>query len=330
MRGRKWWIAIAVAALLAGAGWFALAGSGGKRITAHFTSAVGIYPQSDVRVLGVTVGTVDSVVPRGDHVAVTMTVDADVPVPAEATALIVTPSVVADRYVQLASVRTGGPELPDGAQIPVSRTATPVELDQLFTSLDQLTTALGPEGANADGAVSELLRQSARTLAGNGAPLGESIRQLGDLARTLNDSKGDLFTTVDELSAFTAVLAANDEQAGHALEQLSSITEVLAADRDDLGAALAELDDAVTAVRDFIRDNRGRIHSNVDKLAAISRILADQKQSVAEALDTAPNALTNVVEAYNPRTGLIEARGNLLEFAAQGPVLPLPSAGGQR
>ena len=332
MHRRKRWIAVAaaVAVLLAGVGWYALAGGGGKRITAYFTTAVGIYPHSDVRVLGVAVGTVDSVLPRGDNVKVEMTVDPDVLLPADATALVVTPSVVADRYIQLAPVYAGGPQLADGGEIPVTRTATPVELDQLFSSLNQLTVALGPEGANADGAVNELLRQSAKTLAGNGAPLGETIRQLGDLARTLNDSKGDLFTTVDKLSAFTAVLAANDEQAGHAVEQLASITQVLAEDRDDLGAALVELNEAVAAVRDFIRDNRGKIHTNVDKLAAISGILSDQKKSVAEALDTAPNALTNVVEAYNPRTGTIDARGNLLEFAAQGPALPLPSAGGVR
>ncbi|GAA2796211.1 MCE family protein [Saccharopolyspora taberi] len=323
-------VAVVVAVLLTGLAWLAVAGSGQKRITAYFTTAVGIYPESDVRVLGVVVGTVDSVVPRGDNVKVDMTVDADVELPADATALIVTPSVVADRYVQLAPVYAGGPQLADGGEIPVTRTATPVELDQLFSSLNQLTVALGPQGANADGAVNELLRQSARTLSGNGAPLGETIRQLGDLARTLNDSKGDLLTTVDKLSTFTAVLAANDEQAGHAVDQLASITQVLAEDRDDLGAALVELNEAVATVRDFIRDNRGKVHTNVDKLAAISQILADQKGSVAEALDTAPNALTNVVEAYNPQTGTIDARGNLLEFSAQGPALPLPSAGGVR
>lgn len=333
-RGRRflrWGVVALVPVLMAGAGWLALDVHGGKRVTAHFTTAVGIYPESDVRVLGVPVGTVESVEPMGDSVRVEMSIDAGVDLPAEPTALVVTPSVVADRYVQLAPAYTGGPRLTDGAEIPVARTATPVELDELFSSLNELTVALGPTGANADGAVDELLRQSARTLSGNGAPLGESIRRLGDLARTIDDSKGDLFTTVDKLSAFTAVLAANDEQAGHALDQLASISEVLAADRGDLGAALAELNEAVAAVQGFIRDNRGRVRTNVDKLAVVSGLLAEQKASLAEALDTAPNALTNVVEAYNPATGTIDARGNLLEFSAQqGPALPLPDAGTMR
>lgn len=322
--------AVAVAMVLATAVWVVLAVDSGKQVTASFTTTVGVYPATDVRVLGVVVGTVDSVRPRGDRVEVAMTIDSDVEIPADAGALVVTPSVVADRYVQLAPVYTEGPQLADGAHIPLERTATPVEVDELFASLNELTVALGPEGANSDGAVSELLEQGAETLEGNGKALGESIRQLGELARTLSGSKDDLFGTVENLAKFTAMLAANDEQVEQFTEQLASISGVLADDRDDLGAALAELTDAVGAVQGFIHDNRGKIKSNVDKLAGIAGILVEQKASLAEALDTAPNALTNLLEAYNPESGTIDARANLLEFPTVGsggsaaPALPLP------
>ncbi|WP_245788941.1 MCE family protein [Amycolatopsis marina] len=342
-RGRLRLIAAgAVVVLLAAATWVVLAVDTGKQVTASFTSTVGIYPASDVRVLGVVVGTVESVEPRGDRVEVRMTVEEEVKIPAEAGAMVITPSVVADRYVQLAPVYSGGPELADGTHIPLSRTATPVEVDELFESLNELTVALGPKGANSEGAVSEVLEQGASTLAGNGKPLGESIRQLGELARTLSGSKDDLFGTVENLSKFTAMLAANDGQVEQFTEQLASISGVLAEDRDDLAAALAELTDAVGAVQGFVRDNRGKIKSNVDKLAGIAGVLVEQKASLSEALDTAPNALTNLVQAYNPRSGTIDARANLLEFpelnggGSGSPALPLPltgtlrSAGGAR
>lgn len=312
----------AVLALLAGVAWTVVGVDGGQRVTAYFTSAVGIYPNSDVRVLGVRIGSVNTVQPVGDRVRVDLTVESDVDLPANASALVVTPSVVADRYIQLAPVYTGGPTLDDGAEIPVERTATPVELDELFRSINDITVALGPSGANADGAVNELLLQSAQTLQGNGRALGESIRQLGEFARTLKDSKDNLAVTIDKLSAFTATLAANDQQAGQAIDQLAAVSQVLAEDRDDLGAALGELNEAVGVVQGFIHDNRGRVQSNVDKLAGITQILADQKASLSEALDTAPNALTNVVEAYNPATGTIDGRGNLNEFR-----VPLPLSG---
>ncbi len=50
-------------------------------------------------------------------------------------------SVVSDRYVQLTPAYTSGPQLADDAVIPVSRTAVPVEVDQIYASLDQLSPA---------------------------------------------------------------------------------------------------------------------------------------------------------------------------------------------
>ncbi|NED81419.1 ABC transporter substrate-binding protein, partial [Streptomyces sp. SID11233] len=78
-------------------------------------------------------------------------------VPANARAVAVAPSVVADRYIQLTPAYTKGPRLRDGAELPLSRNRTPVEIDQLYDSLTELSKALGPEGANADGALSDLL-----------------------------------------------------------------------------------------------------------------------------------------------------------------------------
>ena len=65
--------------------------------------------------LGVQVGAVDKVTPSGTDVVVEMHYDDDIDVPADAKAVIVSPSIVGDRYIQLTPVYESGPKLADGA-----------------------------------------------------------------------------------------------------------------------------------------------------------------------------------------------------------------------
>lgn len=314
----------AVLALVAGGVvWWVFRDLGAKRITAWFGEAVGVYAGSDLRVLGVTVGTVDSVTPIGTQVRVTMTLDHGITVPADAQAVVISPSVVSDRYVQLAPVYTGGPQLADGAVIPLSRTDTPVELDQLYASLDELTTALGPNGANAHGALSDVLTAGAANLDGNGQALGTLIQRLGAATRTLSGSAGNLFGTVDNLQKFTALLKNNDDQVRAAEQQLAQVSGFLAADRQDLASALNELATALGQVQSFIGDNRARIKSNVDKLAALTGILVDQRASLAESIDVFPLAANNLLNAFDPTNRTLDGRADLNELS---PPLPLPPA----
>ena len=103
-------IGLILALILAGALWWVFSSMGTTKITATFHRTVGIYEGSDVRVLGVAVGKVDSVEPQGETVKVTMTVDRGVELPADVRAVQIIPSVVADRYVQLAPAYSGGPK----------------------------------------------------------------------------------------------------------------------------------------------------------------------------------------------------------------------------
>jgi virulence factor Mce-like protein len=316
--GRNLTRALALACVLvivaAAALWWAFAGGDSRRVTAIFGAAVGVYPGSDVRVLGVRIGSVDEVEPRGTTVRVTMSVDRSVRVPADAQAAVVAPSVVSDRYVQLAPAYTGGPELGDGATIPRERTATPVELDQLYESLNELTTALGPNGANRDGALSDLLDSAAANLEGNGQALGDTIGRLGDAARTLSGSEDDLFATVDQLQRFTGMLAANDGQVRDVNRQLAEVAGFLADERENLGGALNELAGALGQVQGFIQDNRAALKSNVDKLAGITQVLVDQRAALAETLDVAPLALGNLQNTYNAASGTLDTRADINEL----------------
>ncbi|GAA3437170.1 MCE family protein [Kutzneria kofuensis] len=297
-------------------------------LTAYFTEAVGVYAGSDVRVLGVRVGTVDEVRPAGTQVRVRLTVEPEVRIPRGVKAVIMAPSLVSDRFVQLAPAYTTGPELPQDSTISENSTATPVELDQLYGSLNELATALGPNGANADGALSDLVRTGAEVLDGNGAKLNETIERLGAAAGTLSGAKDDFTGTVDSLQKFTATIATSDDQVRDVTDRLGQVSAFLAGDRDDLGAALSQLAGALADVKQFIQDNRSRIASNVDKLAQLSQVLVRERASLDEALKVAPLALGNVLNAYDPGTKTLSGRANIREFApGEQPVLPLPAVG---
>jgi phospholipid/cholesterol/gamma-HCH transport system substrate-binding protein len=327
MNARRIGAMVAVLALVtAGALWWIFAGDGDKRVTAYFSRAVGVYAGSDVQVLGVRVGGVESVTPRGDRVEVVFTVDREVHVAADTNAVVIAPSVVSDRYVQLTDTARG-PQLADGAVIPQSHTATPVELDELYASLDTLVSALGPDGANRHGALSELLDTGADNLRGNGKALNDTVRNFAEAARTLSGSAGDLFATVDELQSFTSMLAGNDKQVMTVNTQLAQVWQTLAADRDELSTALRSLAGALGDIQGFLKDNRAAIKSNVDKLARTTQLLVNRRASVAEALDVAPLAVSNVVNAFDPASQTLQGRTNLLEYLKDAPPVPVPLTG---
>ncbi|MFJ8311364.1 MULTISPECIES: MCE family protein [unclassified Streptomyces] len=312
-------LAVIAAAVLGGLRVFA--GPGGKRITAYFDHAVGVYPGSDLRILGVKVGEVDSVTPQGKQVKIVVTLDRGVRVPKDARAAIVSPSVVADRYVQLAPAYTGGPEIADRAELPASRNATPVEVDQLYASVTELSKSLGPSGANSTGALSGLLDTGAKNLDGNGAAIGDSIEQFGKAAKTLDGSSEHLFATLSYLQTFTTMLKNKDGAVRDAQNQLADVTSFFADNKDNLAGALKELGTALGHVKTFVQDNRGSLKAEVDKLAPLTQTLVDQRASLAEALDTAPLAAGNALNAYDPAHRTLDGRGNINEISMGGDIV---------
>src|SRR3978361_1974312 len=139
----------------------ALPGHDKKYLTASFPRTVSLYEGSDVRILGVPVGKVESVEPAGTDVTVKMWYDAKYDVPKDAKALIISPAIVGDRFVQLTPVYKSGAKLDDNAVLTTKSTSTPLELDQIYDSIDQLTVALGPGGAHKKGSLTRLLDSTA-------------------------------------------------------------------------------------------------------------------------------------------------------------------------
>jgi virulence factor Mce-like protein len=296
--------------LLAALGWTILRPAGQYRVTAWFAETVGLYPGSDVRVLGIPIGSITDVVPLGDRVRVEMTIDDDYDVPADADAVVLAPSLVSDRYVQFAPVYDGGPTMQDGDQVPLERTAIPVELDAVYGALDELSAALGPSGANENGALSDLIDTGAANLGGNGQALNRTLTGFSQAVETLAENRDDLFGSLDNLQTFTTALATIDAQVGQFNDNMAAVSELLASERKDLQAAIALLSDALADVAGFVRDNTTLLTTNVDRLADVTLVLVQQRAKLAEVLDVAPAALSNLARAYNPDFGTLDTRDN--------------------
>ncbi|MDN5915182.1 MAG: MCE family protein [Pseudonocardia sp.] len=312
---------IAIVAIAVAAGvWLVTSGSG-RPITAYFTNTAALYPDNDVRMLGVPIGRIDTITPEGDRVRVDMTIDDDdVMLPADVKAAIVSPSLVTGRYVQLTPAYTGGPVW-QGEPVPVERTAVPLGVDDLARTATELSRALGPQGANSTGAVSDALNVGAQNLDGNGRALNDTIRNLGGLGATLNGSSKDLFGTITELQKFVATIRENDPSVRELNGKLADVTSFLASQRTELGDSLHELSFALGDVAGFVQDNRGTLKSNVDKLAGVSQEIVDHQKALAEITDLAPAALGNLANIYNGSSRTLDTRVNFNELSQPVPAL---------
>ncbi|MFC8528356.1 MCE family protein [Nocardia sp. NPDC057227] len=297
--------AVLVVALIAVAGYFGLRNIGTTTVTAEFPSTAGLYEGDDIRILGVKVGRIDEIEPGEDKVAVTMTLNRGVDVPAEARAVLIAPSLVSARFIQLAPAYTGGAKLADGATIGLERTAVPVEWDDIKTELSKLATTLGPVGDDEQGSFGRFVNVAADNLDGNGDRFRDTLRELSATLSTLSDGRTDLFGTIRNLQKFVEVLSASNEQIVQFGGRLASVSSVLAGVSAELGAGLDNLDLAIVDVRRFLDDSGTQLTDSVQKLAQATQILADKRPELEQALHSGPTALVNFYQLYKPAQGTL-------------------------
>ncbi|NLU82266.1 MCE family protein [Rhodococcus sp. HNM0569] len=307
-----------VVVVLAAVGYVFVPRIGTHTVTAYFPSTSGLYEGDDVRVLGVPVGRIESISPGDDSVAVRMRVDRGVEVPADAKAVVVAPSLVSGRFVQLTPVYAGGPEMTSGAVIPIERTAVPVEWDEIKTELTKLSDALGPQAEDPKGTLGTFVDTAAENLEGNGNALRDTLRELSDTMKTLSDGRTDLFGTVRNLQAFVEALSSSDQQIVQFEGRLASVSNVLAENSDALDRALGDLDVALGDVQRFVSENQESLTEQVGRLADATQVLADKRPEIERVLHVAPNALSNFNNIYRPLTGSLIGAASLSNF--QNPV----------
>jgi phospholipid/cholesterol/gamma-HCH transport system substrate-binding protein len=290
-------------------------GRAGHKVIGYFPSAVGLYPGDTVRIVGVPVGTIESIEPQPQAVKITMSVKDGVKIPADAHAVIMAPNIVAARFIQLAPAYTSGPVMADGAIIGLDRTAVPVEWDEVKSELTKLSTSLGPQTPTMQGPLSAFVNQAADTFDGNGDSFRQALRELSQTAGRLGDSRTDLFGTVKNLQILIDALSKSNEQIVQFSGHLASVSQVLADSSTNLDNTLGTLNHALSDVRGFLADNNSVLITQIDKLSQFTKLFADQHDDVEQILHVTPNGLANFYNIYDPAQGTATGLLSLPNFA---------------
>jgi phospholipid/cholesterol/gamma-HCH transport system substrate-binding protein len=311
-------VAVLAAAVIVFAGFTWFDARGHDTIRAVFTSAEGLNVNDDVRVLGVSVGKITAIQNEGDAVLVTMEVDADQPIPAEARAAIVSPSLVSGRFVQLAPVWSGGDRLEDGATIGLERTAVPVSFDDVKQQLTDLATTLGPALGKRRGALASTIVALDRGLKhGNSSRLREAITELRGAASALSDGRSDLFGTIENLNRFTRNLALHDAAIRGFTNELDAVGTTLALNRTTLRSAVRDLGNVLGLTQRYLQRQHGRLTGTLKDLNLLAAALADRSNEFAGVLHVAPHALTNLHNAFHDQALTARATSTNFDNVAQ-------------
>ena len=287
----------------------------GNKIVGYFTSAVGLYPGDQIRIVGVPVGTIESIEPRAEDVKITMSVDSDVKVPADARAVIMSPNLVAARFIQLAPAYTSGPALPDGATIPLAKTAVPVEWDEVKESLTDLAKQLSPAAGQMQGPLGKAINQAADTFNGNGDSFRSSLRELSQAGGRLGDSRTDIFGTIKNLRVLVDALSGSNEQIVSFSGHVASVSQVLAKSSNHLDNTLGTLNQALIDVKGFLQENNSTLIGTVDKLNDLTKVLSDQSEDIEQVLHVAGPGISNFYNIYDPAQGTLNGLISIPEFA---------------
>jgi phospholipid/cholesterol/gamma-HCH transport system substrate-binding protein len=286
-------------------------------VVAYFSEAPALYPGDKVQIMGVRVGSIDSIEPAGARMKVTFHYENKYKVPANATASILNPSLVASRTIQLSPPYTGGPMLTDGAVIPIERTQVPVEWDQVRNSISDILAGLGPTPQQPKGPFGDVIESAANGFAGKGKELNDTLNALSEAVTTLNGSRGDFFGIVRSLALFVNALYRSDQQFVELNSDLAGFTDKFTHTDTEVANAVRDLNSLLSTTRTFFEHNGGVLAHDVDDLADVTNALLQPvpRDGLETALHVFPHVAAGVAGYYSPATGSVTGVAVIPNFA---------------
>jgi phospholipid/cholesterol/gamma-HCH transport system substrate-binding protein len=285
------------------------------RVTAYFANTNGLFVGDEVRILGVPVGKIDTIEPQPERAKVTFYLEDKYQVPADVNAVIMSPSLVPVRAIQLTPAYTGGPELRDDAVIPLQRTAVPVEFDDFREQLERLADTLQPTQPGGVSTLGSFINTAADNLRGEGPNIRDTVIKLSQAFSALGDKSTDLFSTFKNLSTLVSALQSSQDLLRQLNGNLASVTGVLADEPNEVGNAVTSIDGVVGDVQTFLADNRETLGTTSDKLAAVTQLLAENVDEIKQLLHAGPNSFQNFLNIYQPAQGTLTGALGLNNFA---------------
>ncbi|MQA73615.1 MAG: MCE family protein [Solirubrobacterales bacterium] len=288
----------------------------GYQVSATFENATTLRATNPVRIAGVNVGEVQSIERDGDAAKVAFTVDdAGRPIHTDAE-IEIRPRLFLEGnfFLDLDPGSPSAPELPDGGQIPITQTATAVQLDEVLTALqaperrglqrllEGYGTALTYEPTPADDAdqdpivrgesAAESLNDAFRyggpagrgTAIVNTALLGEHphdlsgfIRGFSQVFTKLADREQDLSDLITNFNVFTGALAAESANLADTFSELAPTLEEAQPSLAHLSDALPPLRALVIELRPGVQELPATIAAGNPWLDQSRRLLADSE-----------------------------------------------------
>ncbi len=251
-------------------------------VQVEFLDVLDLVQQSGVKVADVPVGRVDKIELQDDWTAlVTLTVNGDVDLPANAVAKIQQSSLLGEKFVELAAPGNQKPEgkLRDHPRIPLERTNRNVEVEELL------------------GALSLVLN------GGGLAQLQTINRELGD---ALQGRESAVRSTLTELDTFIGGLDTQKSEINRALDSANTLAETLAARTDTIDTALTDIGPGL----DVINQQRDLLVSMLQGLARLgdvgTRIINESAADTVEDLKLLQPILTQLAAAGPDLAGSLD------------------------
>jgi phospholipid/cholesterol/gamma-HCH transport system substrate-binding protein len=282
-----------------------LGGNGAYTVTAEMARSYNLFPGSPVRVVGIDVGTIADVrVPEGgETVEVTLRIDGDVPLPADATAVVVPEALIGERYVQLSAYEDGD-RLEDGDEIPLERTEVPAEFDEVLESLNQFVGGLDEDE------IARFVDNFAETFDGQGEQLGRTIDQAHEAIGVLKNNDEELIALASRLADLNATLATRDQQLGQIIQDFDTLAGSLVDDREDIDAALTGLVRMTRELAELFETNRETLEQDIGTLTRVGR-------SAQRNLDYVSVGILHSAELFRHAERVVERDRNMIPLQNQ-------------
>ena len=255
-------------------------GPGAYTIEAQLPDVANIERNSRVRVGDVTVGNVSDIERQGWHALVTMTINGNVKLPANATATIGQTSLLGSLHIELAPPKDVPPQgvLHDGSIIRLTSGAAFPSTEQTLASVSLLLNGGGL------GQIQDITQALSVAFAGRENDLRSLIQQLDIFVGHVNDQKDDIIAAADSLNKLVGQFAAQKPVVDRALTSIPNALSVLKNQRDNLSDALAQLGKFSALVADSTNQTKENLVRELSDLGPVLQSLADAGPALTRSL----------------------------------------------
>jgi phospholipid/cholesterol/gamma-HCH transport system substrate-binding protein len=261
---------------------------------AVFASANGLFAGNAVEMLGAPVGTVTDVVNTGNTVLVSMEVQTKYPVPAGVQAALESPQVLGEPSIELSPGYTGGPQMPPGRTIPLSRTSVPVSTDQLLKDVQSFLSQINPQ------ATGDLVTNLSQDLSGQGTSLNQLLGNAAGTIQLLAQQGNSLGQLTTSLAQITATLQTRTSTLSNLITDYNSVSAVVASHQAQLGTAISDLAGATNQLSQFLGPNLVPLENDVAGVTQVGRTVSANLGNLDTLLNSTSLLFAAAGRAYDP------------------------------